>query len=404
MTDIDTSAPVVIFRSQFYPALNAVRSLGRLGVRVYCIDHDPQALGMMSRYCTKRIFWNFDTNTPEASVEFLAKTAREIGERAVLLPMGDLRALFVSKYRDELSKWYLLPQPVPGSLERLYSKLSMYELCKSVGCPTPETLFPESVDQAVRESRDFQYPLVVKAIDVERLEKRSGKRLAIVWKQSDLRGEYEALDEPGFGNLVIQEYIPGEVHDSWVLGAYFGAKGDCLFAMTGKKFRQFPIHGGVTTLAETVSCPEMIEGISKVAKAAGYHGIVGADFRFDRRDGLWKLHDINPRAGANYRLFVDKNGLDVIRALYLDMTGQRIPEAEPDWGRRWLVEDKDLHALRDHLLEKSLSVSAWGRSLRGIDELAHFSWDDLRPSLFFVVQQFQYYARAILRRFSWKTK
>jgi len=35
------------------------------------------------------------------------------------------------------------------------------------------------------------------------------------------------------------------------------------------------------------------------------------DYRFDKRDGQYKLLDFNPRIGAQFRLLVDDNGLDV---------------------------------------------------------------------------------------------
>ena len=50
---------------------------------------------------------------------------------------------------------------------------------------------------------------------------------------------------------------------------------------------------------------------------------------------------MNPRIGSSFRLFVGRNGLDVARALYLDLTDQPIPESEIRPGRRWWVEDQD---------------------------------------------------------------
>ncbi len=110
------------------------------------------------------------------------------------------------------------------------------------------------------------------------------------------------------------------------------------------------------------------------------------DFCHDKRDGLWKLVDVNPRAGANFRLFVDQQGLDVVRALYLDLTGQSLPAVEPAWGRRWLVEDKDLQALRAYKSEGSLTLGAWLNSLRSVSELAHIAVDDPWPSTVFATR------------------
>jgi len=55
-------------------------------------------------------------------------------------------------------------------------------------------------------------------------------------------------------------------------------------------------------------------------------------YRFDARDGKYKLLDVNPRIGSTFRLFAAQNGLDVARALYLDVTAQPVPCAQVSEG------------------------------------------------------------------------
>ena len=222
--------------------------------------------------------------------------------------------------------------------------------------------------------------------------------MAVVGQQSELRGVYCALDEPGVDNLALQEFIPGSAQDAWILGAYFDARSDCRFVMTGQKLRQLPIDGGVTTLGICTPCESMVDSICRVARAVGYHGIVDACFRYDARDGQWNLLDVNPRPGANFRLFVDKHGMDVVRALYLDLTGQKLPAAEPVWGRRWMVEDKDLIAFRARKRDGSLTFGGWLGSLRGVSELAYFAVDDPWPAAAVVISLIADRVRGVLRR------
>ena len=385
IADVDTTTPVVVFQADGYCSLGIVRTLGRMGVRVFCISHDPDDLAMKSRYCAGRFNWDFDASRPDDSAQFLVDVARKIGQKAILLPTFDTRSLFVDQDRDLLSSWFLLPQPNPGAVSRVYSKRLMYELCKSEGVPTPETVFPDSVEQAIKDGMRLQFPLVIKAIDADRLMHRTGHRMAVVQHPSELRDVYQALDEPGTSNLALQEYIPTDGQDAWVLGAYFDTRGDCRFVITGKKLRQLPLGGGVTTLGICAPCDSMGNSIRRIARAAGYRGIIDACFLYDTRDCLWKLLDVNPRPGANFRLFVDKSGIDVVRALYLDLTGQKVPAIEPIWGRRWLVEDYDFEAVRAHARAGSLTPRAWLNSLLGASELAYFAVDDLRPSLGFAL-------------------
>ena len=108
-------------------------------------------------------------------------------------------------------------------------------------------------------------------------------------------------------------------------------------------------------------------------------GIVDMGFRHDARDGSYLLLDVNPRIGSSFRLFVDEDGGDVVRALYLDLTDQPISTSSVHEGRRWLVENQDLATTWKLLRRRQLSVIQWFQSLRGVEELAWWSRDDLRP-------------------------
>ena len=49
-------------------------------------------------------------------------------------------------------------------------------------------------------------------------------------------------------------------------------------------------------------------------------------------------------SGAQFRLFQDTAGIDVVRALHLDLTGREVPASQPVLGRRLIVENLDLAA------------------------------------------------------------
>ena len=114
-------------------------------------------------------------------------------------------------------------------------------------------------------------------------------------------------------------------------------------------------------------------------KAVGYRGILDLGFRFDPRDNQYKLLDVNPRVGATFRLFVADDGMDVVRALYLDVTDQLVRSTEPRWGRKWLVEDNDAISFRRYRGDGKLTFFEWVRSMRGVEEAAWFAADDLAP-------------------------
>jgi len=116
-------------------------------------------------------------------------------------------------------------------------------------------------------------------------------------------------------------------------------------------------------------------------KAVGYRGIIDIGYRYDARDGSYKLLDVNPRIGGTFRLFVGPDGIDVLRAMYLDLTDQEIPASIEPNGRRWLVEPQDLISSVVYRRRGDITVPGWARSLRGVSETAWFARDDPLPFL-----------------------
>jgi hypothetical protein len=78
-------------------------------------------------------------------------------------------------------------------------------------------------------------------------------------------------------------------------------------------------------------------------------------------------------------LFVDPAGMDVVRACYLDLTGQPVHAEAAQEGRKWLVENQDLLELPVNLKARRFTILDWLLSLRGVQETAWFHWLDLRP-------------------------
>jgi predicted ATP-grasp superfamily ATP-dependent carboligase len=135
----------------------------------------------------------------------------------------------------------------------------------------------------------------------------------------------------------------------------------------------------MTSLGLLVRNHEVDAMTRRFLSAIGYRGIVDLGYRYDARDGRYKLLDVNPRIGATFRLFVDRNGLDVARALYRDLTGQPVEPVEPVAGRKWLVENYDVASSLRYARDRRLTARGWAGSFRGVEETAWFAKDDVVP-------------------------
>lgn len=371
--------PVLVLNAIHHGALGLTRSLGRLGVRVFNQAPFRSVPAFSSRYSHGNFVWDQDSAGADATIEFLLSVGQRIGSRALLIPTCDVTATLVADYDECLRQCFVFPKQPRGLVHALCSKKGMYELAKAHEIPTPETSFPSCRADVLMFVESARFPIVVKTI--KNVIGTSGPRAIkiIVRDRHTLLTKYDQFEDQANPNLMLQEYIPGNDDTNCMFNGYFNHESTCLLSFTGRKIRQYPAYAGVTSLGVCVH-NEMVENTTKkFMEAIGYRGIVDLGFRFDARDQTYKIYDVNPRIGATFRLFVDDAGMDVSRALYLDMTGQHVQPGRIREGRKWIVEDCDLVSSVRYYRDKRLRVGEWVSSLRGVEEGALFASDDLLP-------------------------
>jgi len=381
----DNTTPVVVLRSDSHGGLNIMRSLGRLGVPVYNVDPDPWAPAFQSRYCKGKFLWDIEHRPREESVEYMAGIRRKIGRPCILIPTTDRTARFVADHSRRLAEEFMFPEQPPGLVDALSSKREMFHLARKHQIPTPDSVFPQSREDVLRFLERVRFPVMLKGIDGQRLWERTGKKMFITQSADELLELYDLAEDQQNPNLMVQEYIPGGDDTIWMFNGYFNTHSDCLVGFTGKKIRQCPVHTGSTSLGICLHNSAVEEITRHFMKAIGYRGVLDIGYRYDARDGQYKVLDANPRIGATFRLFVGENGIDVARALYLDLTNQEVIASPAKEGRKWMVEDLDLVSSYRYFREGNLGLADWLRSFRGVEETAFLSTDDPLPAVAMIV-------------------
>jgi D-aspartate ligase len=381
MTLRDVSLPVVVLQMQNHGALGAMRSLGRLGVRMYGVHSTRRPVASFSKYCRKVFALDLDQTPARESVDRLRDIARRIGSTPLLMPTNDESALFVARYASQLQESFLFPANSVQVVWSLYNKKAMFHLAKRLSIPTPETVFPESRQEVVEFCDTAQFPVMLKASDNIRTSRHAGKKMVIAGSKDELIREYEAMEDGSRPSLMLQEYIPGSDDSVWMLNGYFDEHSECLFSITAKKIHQTPVYTGMTSLGVCLPNPTIESATKTLVKGVGYKGILDIGYRYDARDGRYKLLDANPRLGATFRLFVGDNGMDVTRAEYLHFTGQPVPASHICTGRKWILEDADLVSCIQYYRDGVLSLRDWLGSYRGLKECAWYAADDIMPFL-----------------------
>lgn len=378
----DNATPIVVLVCHHHVGLGIVRSLGRLGVPVYCIDANRFCPAFFSRYCRGTFLWDLHGSPASASLRFVLEVGRKIGRRSVLIPTSDIATMFVEDHAAALAEHFIFPNRDAGLIRALCSKRDMYLLAKRSNVPAPETSFPQSRTDILEYLASARFPILFKPIYPHRaLQRLRPWRMALVRTERELLDHYDALEDPSAPNVMLQEYIPGADHMTWTFNGYFDEQGECRLAFTGRKLRNFPPYFGQASLAVCENNEDVGKMATRFMTSIGYKGPLDLGFRYDDRDGQYKVIDVNPRIGAMFRLFVGQNGMDVARALYQDMTGQPVTPSLTPEGRKWIVEDVDLFSSIRYYRDGKFSLRQWIESFRAIQETTFLSRDDPRPML-----------------------
>jgi predicted ATP-grasp superfamily ATP-dependent carboligase len=380
MTPLDTRVPALLLRLDRNPfhhgSLGAVRSLGRAGVEVHAFVESARVPLAHSRYLRGAHRFAGDPRSDEDVARELLAAAERIGRPAVLLPMDDLGALAVLRLAGRLRGPYLLPAPPAGPVARAADKAELAALCAGLGVPHPPTLVPDDAAGAAAAVRELGLPAVAKWARPWLLPPGAGLRgTTVVTGEAQARRLFEAARAAG-GRLVFQRLLPGGRGADWFFHGCFGAGGRCLLGGTGRKELSWPVRAGLTAVGRRLPNPAVAGIARRLAAHLGYRGVLDVDFRRDAATGRYHLLDVNPRPGAQFRLFTDEDGLDVVRALHLDLTGREVPAARrAGAGRRVFVAEN--HALAAAVVRAGRGTGAVWRG--GDVEWAWFAADDPEP-------------------------
>ena len=392
---IDPSVPVVCAFRGGYADISIARTLGRLGVPMYLVAQKGMPTPVWSsRYWAKKTRWDY-SSPEEQSVAFLLDVGATLraahGTRAILLTTSDWVAIFIERNSHLLQKQFAFPQPVRPVIHPLLNKWEMHLLAQEHHIPTPNTAYAAlraDIDEFLETG---SFPIVMKPADPYSRDPRSKKM--IINSRQELMDAVDRKAGHASLNMVLQEYIPGDADSVWMCNGYFAQNREHTVTFTGKKLRQTSSMG-LATLAICLPNETVATQTRRLMEGVGFRGCVGIGFRYDNRDGLYKLLDVNARVSGVFRLFAGTNEMDVVRVCYLDLTGQHVPETALQPGRKWMLEDDVVGAVRA-IRSGRLSIAEWIRSIRDVQELQWFVKDDPVPFLIWLRER----VRGVRRRF-----
>jgi D-aspartate ligase len=303
-------------------ALAVVRALGEAGVPVDVLHYDPRDTAQRSRYVANDVRIPHPLKDEPAFVAaILAHAARY--ERSVLIPASDESVVAVSRNRRELADRSHVACTEWAVTECFIDKGRTYDLAISSGVPTPRTFVPTSTEEAEGQGETIGLPLLVKPSESHLFYERFKRKMIRVDTMAALRSAYGEAAAAGL-SVMLQEIIPG-CDSSVVNYNSYTWDGVPVAEFTARQLRKAPPAIGSPRVARSERIPEVIEPGRKILAAMGFDGFSCAEFKQDRRDGIYKLMEVNGRHNLSGILAV-RCGLNFPLIQYRHLTEGALPE------------------------------------------------------------------------------
>jgi D-aspartate ligase len=358
--------------------LSIARSLGRQGVPVWVATPPNIKLASCSRYTKRTLAW--PTGDAESQVAHLLElAARHQLHQWVLLPTSDESAALLSKFRVPLSRRFRVSTPSWDVLRWAYDKRLTYQHAAACNVDFPATVNPEC--EADLRVAALNFPVILKPATHAVASRFTVEKAWPAANREELLARYrEARALIPSDLILVQERIPGGGEFQFSYAALY-CDGRPIVSLTARRTRQYPVDFGYSSsFVETFPIPEIIAPSERLLSRIRYTGLVEVEYKFDARDGRFKLLDINPRLWT-WSTIGARAGVDFPYLLWRLAVGKRVRARTGRYGVRWVRMSTDVPAALHEIIRGRLSLRSYLHSLRGPIEFALMAADDPLPGI-----------------------
>ncbi|MGG1678045.1 ATP-grasp domain-containing protein [Neobacillus sp. NRS-1170] len=375
--------------------IGIVRSLAKEGIQVNAYDTKGKYEIGKTRHASCGICPN-PVDEESALLEFLIQTAGKYRKKAVLFAGSDDYVYFISKNRYILANYYQFLLPEHDLVKAVLDKRLTYDLAVNSNVSCPKTFAIQDEKHLEQIINQITFPCILKPVFSShfrtRIDHRLYKKAIVVEQAAQLRNEYHFYRP--FGELLIQEDIPGHENCIYSVKTFFDDKMNLIGVWMNQKLHQFPPRFGSSALALSIRDEEVIQMALSFLQKIQFKGLAITEFKRDPRDGQLKFIEINPRIGLTQALSI-ACGVNLAYLYYLSLTGQNPkPVTRQKEGIKWVYLVRDFLSFRQKRKNGEMTFPAWLKSLSGKKVEALFAWDDPLP----FIRSFVSHLRNLWRR------
>ncbi len=303
--------------------LGAVRALGRAGNRVFAAC-PPGDYARRSRWYRPLALAPWDGRAGEPAASALAALPFE---RAVLIPCSDQTALWVAGLDPAVRRRFPSSTPSREVFELLVDKARFADTLAATDVPHPYTRRLASRDDLADISSRADQVIFLKPVDSQSFFRRFGVKALHVRDRREAEARWDEARTAGL-DLVLQEYVPGPATAHVFIDGFRDRTGAVRAWFPRRRLRMYPPDFGNSSAMVSLPLEEAkpaIDSLARLLEHLSYRGVFSAEFKWDARDGRFKLLEVNPRAWW-YVEYAAWCGVNVVRLAWLDALEQPVPD------------------------------------------------------------------------------
>jgi phosphoglycolate phosphatase-like HAD superfamily hydrolase/biotin carboxylase len=295
-------ANVLLVRASYRKAYTVMESLKRAGYRV-TVGVDTMMSEALFSIFADEYAWIMNPHRSEKL--YIASVISAIKENDVdiVVPVGFIDFLLLSKYKDVLENYAVIPVDSFEKIINLSNKWYISGLAENAGINYPRTLFLKTeVDVAPIKAfvDEVGFPLIVKGFG-------DNSRPRFVNSFDDLTREAELRAGDG---VILQEFILGAGAGYFVLSD----NGHPIAEFMHRRIVEVNPLGGASIKASSNFDPELLSLGRRIVEKTKFNGVMMIEFKKEAETGNYYLMEINPKFWGSLELAY-KAGVDFPRYL-----------------------------------------------------------------------------------------
>ncbi len=317
-------------------ALGVVRSLGAQNIPVWVYDRQ-RSIAHFSRYTKRSVISQGNEH------DLLMKDGRQHGlDGWVIFPVEDQYVELLSVHHRFLSSMYRVTTPPIDITRFALDKRLTYRRAAELGIATPWTVVINTPSEL--DGQKLPYPLILKPALNHHFFPQTKLKALCVDTPADFQSRFAQMNKYIPANeILIQERIPGGGETQFSCAALC-KDGIAVTILAARRTRQYPLDfGNSSTFVETVDHPVVEHDGRRWLESIGFDGIAEVEFKYDPRDGKYKILDVNARAWGWHTLG-KAAGIDFSHQLWRQKLGLPV-SAPPRRKAAWVREINDLAAI-----------------------------------------------------------